>query len=131
MKKPQWILIGITGAFLCLVLGIFVGRNLTNNYISVGNLGNSNAEVGSTVDSNDNNEELNQSDSENKDGRININTATAEQLTLLPGIGDVIAQRIIDYRTTSGPFRSVDDLLNISGIGEAKLAQIKPYAKVD
>ena len=61
---------------------------------------------------------------------VNINTATARELEALPGIGEVIAQRIIDYRNAHGPFRSVDELINVKGIGEKKLADLKPYATV-
>ena len=59
---------------------------------------------------------------------VNINTATARELDALPGIGEVIAQRIIDYRNAHGPFGSVDELINVNGIGEKKLADVKPYA---
>ena len=61
---------------------------------------------------------------------VNINTATARELDALPGIGEVIAQRIIDYRNAHGPFQSVDELINVKGIGEKKLADLKPYATV-
>lgn len=57
-------------------------------------------------------------------GLININTATAEQLEMLPGIGEVIARRIIDYRNTHGPFQSVYALTNVKGIGEKRLADL-------
>jgi competence protein ComEA len=56
---------------------------------------------------------------------VNINTATLEELETLPGIGPALGQRIIDYRTEHGPFRAVDDLLNVSGIGEKRLADIR------
>ena len=56
--------------------------------------------------------------------RININTATASQLDSLPGIGPVLAQRIIDYREANGPFRSVSQLTLVEGIGEKRLAAI-------
>ncbi len=58
-------------------------------------------------------------------GPVDINTATAEQLQELMGIGPVLAQAIVDYRTEHGPFQSVDELLEVSGIGEAKLANIR------
>ena len=57
-------------------------------------------------------------------GLININTASASQLMTLPGIGEVLAQRIVDYREAYGPFPSVAALTNVKGIGEKRLAAI-------
>ena len=59
------------------------------------------------------------------DQKINLNTATAAELDVLPGIGPVIAQRILDYRTQHGPFAHPEDLLEVSGIGEATFNRIK------
>ena len=64
------------------------------------------------------------------DGILNINLANKDDLVLLPGIGEVLAQAIIDYRTNNGPFSSIDELLNISGIGNKKLDGIKEYITV-
>ena len=62
---------------------------------------------------------------------ININTATADELaSFLPGIGDVKAKRIVEYRETSGGFDSVDELINVKGIGEKTLQNIRPYCRV-
>ena len=52
---------------------------------------------------------------------VNINTATAEELETVTGIGPVLAQAILDYRAEHGDFRSIDELLNVRGIGSAKL----------
>ncbi len=58
-------------------------------------------------------------------GKININTATKEQLAELEVIGDKLAQKIIDVRNQKGSFRSVDELTEVSGIGKEKFAKIK------
>ena len=63
-------------------------------------------------------------------GLININTADATQLESLSGIGEVLAQTIIDYRETNGPFTSVDQLLDVSGIGDATLAEFRDQVTV-
>ncbi|MBI5472675.1 MAG: helix-hairpin-helix domain-containing protein [Ignavibacteriae bacterium] len=61
---------------------------------------------------------------------ININTATREQLELLPGIGPALADRILVYRKSIGRFRSVDQLLNVKGIGKKSLARLRPHVYV-
>ena len=64
------------------------------------------------------------------DGKVNINTANETELTTLPGIGPATAQKIIDYRTTSGPFKSIEEIKNVSGIGDKKFEQLKDKIKV-
>ena len=61
---------------------------------------------------------------------VNINTASKKELDALPGIGEVLAQRIIDYRSANGPFSTVDELTKVKGIGEKTLEKLKPYATV-
>lgn len=63
-------------------------------------------------------------------GKLNINAATAEDLTLLPGIGDTLADRIISYRENNGPFTAVEDLLNVKGIGSASFSKFAEYITV-
>ena len=62
--------------------------------------------------------------------KININTATAQELTLLPGVGKTLAQRIIEYRELYGPFKRIEDLGNVNGIGQAKLEGLLKYITV-
>lgn len=61
---------------------------------------------------------------------VNINTASKKELDALPGIGETLAQRIIDYRSANGPFSTVDELTKVKGIGAKTLEKLKPYATV-
>jgi len=58
-------------------------------------------------------------------GKININTATAEQLQTLPGVGPVLAKTIIEHRTKSGKFNKIEEIINVKGMGEKKFQKIK------
>ncbi len=62
-------------------------------------------------------------------GSIDINRADEKELERLPRIGPAMANRIIEYRNTNGPFKSVDDLTNVKGIGKKTLKLIKPYLR--
>ena len=66
----------------------------------------------------------------NKTIKVNINTATSEKLQSLPGIGESIANRIITYRKENGKFSKIEDLTNVSGIGDSKFNNIKSYVFV-
>lgn len=71
---------------------------------------------------------LNTSDNnEVKNNIVNINTATQTELESLPGIGPSLALRIINYRKENGKFSSVEEIMNVSGIGEARFEALKKY----
>ena len=112
MKKSQWALIATTVCFIFVALFLFVGRGLP--FPSVIN----------------NRSETETTSSIGTKGRININTATVDQLTLLPDIGPKIAQRIIDYREKNGSFSSVEELLLVEGIGKKRLEELRDYITV-
>ena len=64
------------------------------------------------------------------DGRVRLNTADATELEQIPGVGPVLAGRIIDARDAAGGFKEVEDLLDVAGIGEAKLAALRDFVVV-
>jgi competence protein ComEA len=63
--------------------------------------------------------------------KININTASAGELEALPGIGPALAQRIVDYRQSAGPFQRLEDIKKVKGIGDGIFAQIKDLITVE
>jgi competence protein ComEA len=62
--------------------------------------------------------------------KVNINTASVEQLTTLPGVGPKLAARIVEYRQKSGSFRSAQELLNVRGIGEKNFTKLEAWLSV-
>jgi competence protein ComEA len=64
------------------------------------------------------------------DGLVTVNTASAVELETLPGVGPVMAGRIVSHREQNGPFTAVEDLLDVPGIGEATLARLRPLIRI-
>lgn len=69
-------------------------------------------------------------DSRDDEDKININTASIEELKKLPRIGDALAKRIIEYRNKNGPFKRIEDLKNVSGIGDKMFENIKDLISI-
>ena len=116
MKKHSiWLLISVEIFLLALLLGFFLGRNSADSPVQIGKLPPATAEPAGSAPT------------EETIGKININTADLEELQLLPGIGEVLAQRIIDYRQEHGPFQSISELTNVSGIGLDRLDKIMDH----
>lgn len=115
MKKSETVQIGILLAITALFLCFLVGRRMFfSSEIVINNVTATNIVVAEQYIEN----------------KININTADLETLKELNGIGDVIAGRIIDYRTSTGSFSSIYDLLNINGISENLFLKLKSYITV-
>ena len=114
MKKAGVVLIILTAMIFVFVTGFLLGRNMNHSSLTVLNKSSSTGTHSTETHSN----------------KVNINTASEIELTLLPGIGRTLAKRIIDYRNTVGHFRDVYDLCNVEGIGEQKLMKILDYITV-
>lgn len=114
MKKPRLhILVLATCVFAAFLAGFFAGRNLNRTPVQIRTLPSPTESIVPT-----------QLPEETAPGIININTATSEQLQTLPGIGPVLAGRIIDYRENVSAFDTIGELANVSGIGEKRLEEI-------
>lgn len=114
-NRGTLILLAVTLAFLAFTAGFFLGRN-SAKHITV------QPEPAATAPMET--QATEPAPSEIDDGRVNINTAALPELSTLPGIGQVIGQRIIDYRTEHGPFTNVGQLANVEGIGEKRLEEL-------
>ena len=62
--------------------------------------------------------------------QVNVNTASVQELQLLPRVGPALAQRIVEFRTANGPFKAPEELARVKGIGEKSLANLKPYVAI-
>ena len=105
----------LTALFVGLTLGLYLGRNPNGSSVTV-SIAEQQAATISYADS--------QSSEQHDPLSVNINTADASELAQLPGIGEVLARRIIDYRRIHGAFTAPEQLTNVEGIGQGKLEAI-------
>ena len=114
VTKSELVLLGITAAFLCC-LAVFSARDREE------------PEPGAVIETQIQvpPEQIAPSFSP-----VDLNTATEEELDALPGIGGTLARRIIAYREDNGPFESPEEIMEVSGIGEAKFAELADWITV-
>ena len=155
LKRLEFVVIGVTLAFACFMGGFFAGRNWSAvNIVSVApqivddhktdiisNVPGTTQQdhTGVTVPADSGAGETQKDPGAREttvppeavgqpksgDGKININLATQSELTDLPGIGNVLASRIVDYRRQHGDFQKIEDIRNVSGIGEKRFETIQ------
>ena len=120
MKKAKIAILSVSLIFMCVMIGFFIGRMSAKNHVT----------LSSQNTSTDNADSAAETVSVIENGRININLATSQQLQMLPNIGDVLAERIVTYRSEHGPFDTVDDLTLVDCIGEKRLEALRQYITV-
>lgn len=122
MKKASLVIITLTLILCAFAGGFFLGRGTDQNTIRVSSLP-------TAAPKEDQNTGISPTEP-TPPLLIDINTATEEEFTALPGIGDTLAKRIVAFRAENGPFESLADLLNVEGIGEKKLESILDYITI-
>ncbi|MDY4489499.1 MAG: ComEA family DNA-binding protein [Candidatus Faecousia sp.] len=123
MKKPQFgALVFVTALFSAFLLGFFLGRQSGAVQIQINSVVSGQPSTSPP--------ETTQPDRTQAGFPININTASAEELTSLPGIGDVLAGRIVSYREQYGSFLSTEELMDVTGISEKTYERIREYVTV-
>ena len=138
LTRAEIVLVSLTAAVCVFLLGFFAGRSGTRGVVTVQTSGlraPSAAETPAETpepepDETGDASQEGEPESEEPDFPLDHNTATAEELTALPGIGEVLAQRIVDFRAENGPFRIIDELKDVRGIGDTIFDGLKDYITV-
>lgn len=131
--KPEFLLFSIALAFLAFIGGFFLGSQNRGSEVSIRTASDAPAysQAESTAPQSTVAPSVAVTTEAKKDGPLNLNTATVDELAKLPGIGEVIAQRIVDYREANGFFSSVEELDEVPGIGSKRIEGLKDYVTVE
>lgn len=125
INATERVLLMITAAFVLFFFGYFLGNNQVDRGVSVHSESALQSEaVSQEPDTQQPSNEGRLPEQEIKSEKVNLNTADLAELTTLPGIGAVLAQRILDYRAEHGGFGTVQELTKVDGIGEKTLANV-------
>lgn len=135
-RLSEWAIVSAALLLCVFSLGFFFGRNQANRNDTLVQVSRSVPETMDALPESasakapspaaDASDETKQSG-----GKLDLNAATVEELTTLPGIGETLAQRIVDYRAVSGGFVTVEQLMEVNGIGEAKFEALKDQITVE
>ena len=118
IARAEWLRLAVTALFLCLLLALF-WRDRTAMTPD---------RTGTAVETEI---QAPQEDIQPDLSPLDLNSATAEELAQLPGIGEELARRIVEYRAENGPFEAVEEIMEVSGIGEGKFAALEDRITVD
>lgn len=122
-KKVSALIYTVLLITCAVVLGYLIGANRETTQVSM-------TQVGTAQPANKTQTAVVSTVEGTQDGLIDLNTADQTQLETLPGIGPQLAQRILEYRAQIGQFSNIEQLKNVSGIGDKRYAQIEPYVTV-
>ena len=128
-RKIALVLLMLTLTFAGFCVGLFIGKQREPASVTIYTTKTPTAAVSESTAAPESPPESTQG-AAYVDGLLDINLASVEDLTTLPGIGPALAQRIVDYREQNGRFSSVEELRNLSGIGEKRLSEILEYITV-
>jgi len=118
-KKANVVFFAVFALFLCFIAGLLVGRHSYSGNVLTGH--SEAVDIPSPSGQTEPPEQI---------GKINLNTATVTLLQSLPNIGETLAKRIVEYREENGDFAAIEDLLQVKGIGQARLEEIRQYITV-
>lgn len=118
IARAEWLLLAVTALFLCLLLALFWRDRTAMTPDRTGTAVETEIQVP-------------QEDIQPDLSPLDLNSATAEELAQLPGIGEKLARRIVEYRAENGPFEAVEEIMEVSGIGEGKFTALEDRITVD